>query len=751
MSSSSASRRILLGLVFALSGVANTAHAGSAEKSFHEAYYLEHSHGDLAGAAKLYEKVASDRRTDPELRSKAQARLAAVREELAGADLARLMPPDALAYAELRRPGDRIMSLLGKLGLMAEPGSLPEAGAKRLAISPDLVRELLGIRGLAVAVTGFDPKTQTPSGVVVFNPGNLKAIRGLIATGLPLAGNPVESIGGFPTYDLEGEAIVTLTSRLVIASTDRDQIAGVVRRLNSKKEPSLADSPALAGIGADRDDALLLFFVNAKPLIPFIKQGMASGGSSHELAIAQAVLDIDSLQSLTGRVSIGEDGIGIDIALRLDEGHRNLVFNFLRTPAINRDTLQCIPGGAAAFLVGALNEAPSRFGATPSSTDALPIVTALDLGRELFANITSIALYLLPPDEAGTRDGFPIPDVGLALTVNDPSKSEALWTQFLGLANMASGTGGMEGTPVKIEGVKVRTFRMPEGPVIHFATLGHDVIITSSASAMARSIHSKKKGASVLDDPAFAQSLARLGSDTTRAVVVHAGRCAKVAGPFMSPGDMKEIGPVLGLLSETTAALMMEHSDSMMRLSINVSGIPDVGDMVAGLLTQHQHQDAQRRELTRAMKSGNWDEALAAVETRLAEHPESVKLLRKKFDVLAVGRKDQEAAGRCAGTIFDKTRDDAKTLNNFAWALLTEEKYGRNYGDLALKMSERSNDLTNHENWMFLDTLAVASFDNGNVQNAIEFEKKAIDLCKGGGVEELKKALARFEDRLAKR
>ena len=279
-----------------------------------------------------------------------------------------------------------------------------------------------------------------------------------------------------------------------------------MRRLSGKKEPSLADSPALAGVGADRDDALLLFFVNAKPLIPFIKQAMASEGSGHELALAQAILDIDSLQSLTGRVGIGEDGIGIDIALRLNEGHHNLVFNFLRTPAINRDTLQCIPGGAAAFLVGALNEAPSRFGATPSSTTALPIVTALDLGRELFANITSLALYVLPPDETGTKGGFPMPDVGLAITVNDPSKSEALWTQFLGLANMASGTGGMEGTPVTIEGAKVRTFRMPEGPVIHFATLGHDVVITSSASAMARSIHSKKKGASVLDDPAFAQS-----------------------------------------------------------------------------------------------------------------------------------------------------------------------------------------------------------------------------------------------------
>ena len=214
---------------------------------------------------------------------------------------------------------------------------------------------------------------------------------------------------------------------------------------------------------------------------------------------------------------------------------------------------------------------------------------------------------------------------------------------------------------------------------------------------------------------------------------------------------MKEIGPVLGLLSETTAALMMEHSDSMMRVSINISGIPDVGDLVAGLLTQQQHQNTQRRELTRAMKSGNWDEALAAIETRLAENPQSVKLLRKKFDVLAVGKKDREAAGRCARMIFEKTRDNANALNTFAWRLLTEDKYGRAYGDLALKMSERSNELTNHENWMFLDTLAVASFANGNVQSAIELEKKAIERCKGDGVKELKKTLARFEDRLAQR
>ena len=68
------------------------------------------------------------------------------------------------------------------------------------------------------------------------------------------------------------------------------------------------------------------------------------------------------------------------------------------------------------------------------------------------------------------------------------------------------------------------------------------------------------------------------------------------------------------------------------------------------------------------------------------------------------------------------------------------------FSELALKMSQRSNELTNHENWAFVDTLALALFKTGDVSGAIDMEKKALALCRDDSSRgEVKAALERFE------
>lgn len=748
MSSGMVSKRILVGLVVLLAPALNAAGAESAKAKFHRAYYLERAGGDWAAAAELYEEVATDRRADAELRAQAEAHLAACREELSSVDFAKLMPPDAWAYVEIARPGDQVKKLLGKLGLLAKADAILSEGQNRVAVSPKLVNELLGIRGAAVAITGFDPKKDAPSGVLVFHPGAVEVVRGLIETALPVGGQAVEPIGGFPTYDVEGEILVTVTSRLIVASTERSQIEGVVSRLSGKKKASLATNPALSEVAKNRGDSLLHFFVNAKAMMPMLKGVIAAEAANDpELAMVAALLDLDSLQSLSGRLGVDDDGVSLELALRLDEGHQNLVYNFFRTPAIDSRTLDRVPEGAAAFVAVALNEAESRY--TASSAKGLgeqPVVSAWDLGREIFANITSLAVFALPPDGSPRDGGPPIPDVAAVITVNDPSKSEALWSLALGLGGLASSSGAMEGERVDIDGVAARKYRLPDGITIYFATMKDAVVIASSKSALTAAVRAGRKGNSVLGDKAFGPSLSRISQDTTRALFVHAGRCAQIAKPFMSKRDLSEAEPFMALLSDTVASFVVDHSDNVFRISTTVSGIPDIGDLVSKLVMDKMAKDQRSARLTRAMKAGRWDEALAAVEASLSEHPDSVKLLRAKFKILAVGRKDSDAALACADQIFDKVRDNPTTLNRFAWVLLTEDQYGDAYAKLALKLSKRSNELTDSKKWMFLDTLALARFTTGDAAGAVTLEQDAIERCGDcWGRDDMKKALARFE------
>jgi hypothetical protein len=123
--------------------------------------------------------------------------------------------------------------------------------------------------------------------------------------------------------------------------------------------------------------------------------------------------------------------------------------------------------------------------------------------------------------------------------------------------------------------------------------------------------------------------------------------------------------------------------------------------------------------------------------------------LQQKFDVLAVHQRDQAGATAVAETLAEALRDDAEALNDLAWQLLTEPKYGKQFNALALRLARRSNELTKRSQWAFVDTLALAEFEAGNTAKAIELEQQAIDLSKrtanGAGLAEMQKALRRFQ------
>jgi hypothetical protein len=737
------------GLLLLVAAIAPVAQAQSAESKFYQAYFLERERGDLAAAAAVYNEVATDRKADANLQAQARVRGQACEEELASADFAKLMPPNALAYVELSRPGGQLSRLLEMLGLLREDGTIVGDPERRLAISPELIRELLGIRGIAAAVTSFDPASEMPTGVAILHPGDINVIRGLIETALPAGGQIVEPIEGYPTFNIEGQVFVTLTQRLVIVSAQPLEIEGVIGRLKGEDPESLANNPALAEVMRQRDPSLLFFCVNFEPVMPLLNAGLAAAGTqSRELAMAQALLDLKSLRTLVGQMGVNDEGIYVDFALQLAEGHRNLAFQFMRMPAINPDTLKRIPAGAAGFFAGALNDPDSQYvAARTAGRDQPPPVTFLDIGREIFANIVSFAIFAVPADEQLAAGAPPIPPVAAVITVHDPVKSQALWSQMLGVGSLASGAGTLDGLKTEIAGVAAQRYIFPEGISIYLAHAGNDMLISPSKAAIASSLATLKGGQSILSDPAFAKNLKRLGPNATFALYAHPGRCVELAKPFMSPSDLAEAQPIVDLMTDTVASVVMEHSSNAFHFSTMVTGLPDIGPFVSKMITIEQQRDALQSQLRQARKHGQWDEALATVREMLKQQPDNLDLLQSEFEILATGLRDREAALVVAEKVFEAVRDNATLLNNYAWALLTEEgKFGDDYAVLALKLSQRSNELTNHQNWRFVDTLALAFFKTGDAAQAVEMEKKALALCGDGpGRKDVEVALQRFQ------
>ena len=726
------------GLLTALILSAAPAMAQDARALFHEAYYLEREEGRTDEALELYRKVAEGRGGDAELRARAAEHVAGLTEEFAALDMARLVPADAIFFAQLDRPGEQLSMLLDQLGLLGEAHRYAEA---KVAVSPLLIDHLLGLSGAAVAVTELDQHGQ-PRGVVLLRPGDHDGVRGLIDTALPAMGERIEPIAGFPTWSLEGNveggAVVSLTRRLLVAGNDRDQVAAVVGRLDSggPAKGSLADDPRFVRAMGQRGAGLISFYLNAEPLRPMIHAAMQQHAQADPgAAMAMNLLDMDSFDSVSGRLGVDQDGLGVNLALELAEGHRNLVFNLMRRPTVSGETLELVPEGAAFFLATAFNPEAQ---VAPIARDGLdqPVVSALDFGRELFGNVVDLAVFGMPAEDGAG----PLPDVSLVLRVNDAERSRALWGLCLGMAAGASGGGSPE--VEEFGGASVMRYTFQNVPI--YLAAGGDRMVLSPNRASIERVLGGEYARSISQDEVLGGSLAALDQSPTFLLAACPGRLARMARPFMPPQEYAQIEPVAQLLGETSVTLLSQHSDTRFALAARVENIPDVSILVNQAVEQQRQVMRRSRDELEQVAHTSWsaygqDQARAA-----AASADDMDSLRARFDELVEAGKRDQAIGLAHRMVASV--EDAKGLNNLAWALLTEDRYEGRYDAAARVLAVRANELTDHDNWAYMDTLALAEHRAGNHRRAVELQERVLELVGGGAAKrpELREALERY-------
>ncbi len=714
----------------ALSFSAPSPRAQSPQDQLHRAYYLQHEQGDLTGALEVYREVAGSRGAPAEVRAKAAALARAAAEDLASGDLTRLMPPDAIAYLELNQPGEQLARLLGDLGLLRTANG---EGAARVAISPRLLRGMLGLRGAAVAITEIDPRRGPSNGVIVLHPGDLDVVRGLIESALPVQGQAVDAVAGFETYSVEGEVLVTLTERLVVASPDRAQIEAVVKRLRGDDVPSLASNPELAAAMHQGDrDHLAAFCLQLEPLLPMIEAAVEHQARREpQLRALLALLDLKSLRCVTGRAGVDDDGVSLSLALDLDEGHRNVLFHLLRVPGLSKDALAGVPEGVAFLCAESWNPAGTLPGG-PTDASGKPVPTFMGMGRELFANITDVALFALPRVQ---RAPFgPVPEVALALRVNDAATTRSLCRLLLGTAQAA--TGGASEPASEGDGDLTMDRYEFHGVPVFVASQEHQVVVSPSEAAVRASIAARRSGRSVLDDEVFVDALRGVGEGAAAISAANVGRCADIAFEFMSERERREAQPIAELMRGTSMWFGVQHTANRLALEARLSGVPDVGPMLSGLI--ERELGGRRRTAGRARAVGAAAAPAPEVAALVEEAAGPVEEAASAEELLAEFERAHDEgkvdAARALGEKMHRAgEDDPNLLNTFAWQLLTEERFGNRYDDLALAISNTSNERSGWSNWYFLDTYATALGRKGDYQRAIEIQRKAVEIGKGQG------------------
>jgi thiol-disulfide isomerase/thioredoxin len=150
-----------------------------------------------------------------------------------------------------------------------------------------------------------------------------------------------------------------------------------------------------------------------------------------------------------------------------------------------------------------------------------------------------------------------------------------------------------------------------------------------------------------------------------------------------------------------------------------------------------------------ASKAGEWESALRAADELIAfEGGAYANYAAAKFDLLLLRKKDDKAAYAWAREVLTGVgKDEPGTLNQIAWMIVDpEEEVAHRDVDLALKLAERSSELTGGKNASVLDTVARVYFTQGNIEKAIEVQTKAAALDKN-----LEKTLVEYKEALARK
>ena len=115
-----------------------------------------------------------------------------------------------------------------------------------------------------------------------------------------------------------------------------------------------------------------------------------------------------------------------------------------------------------------------------------------------------------------------------------------------------------------------------------------------------------------------------------------------------------------------------------------------------------------------------------------------------RFTVLA-GKGDYQAAYKLAEKVSDDNKSNADLQNELAWRIATDPSLKERDLKLAEKIARQANDATKAENPMILDTLARVMFMQGNKDEAIALQEKAIAKIDGSEKESYVRTLESYK------
>ena len=145
---------------------------------------------------------------------------------------------------------------------------------------------------------------------------------------------------------------------------------------------------------------------------------------------------------------------------------------------------------------------------------------------------------------------------------------------------------------------------------------------------------------------------------------------------------------------------------------------------------QKQRLSEVSREISAFARSGDWDAALELVDKLEQETGKSQALTDYRMRLLQSAGRTEEVA-KVRAELVELAWDNAQSLNEMAWNIASAGDASQEELELALKAATRASELRNNKDAAILDTLARCHYESGDLDEAIKWQRKAVEQNNG--------------------
>ena len=157
--------------------------------------------------------------------------------------------------------------------------------------------------------------------------------------------------------------------------------------------------------------------------------------------------------------------------------------------------------------------------------------------------------------------------------------------------------------------------------------------------------------------------------------------------------------------------------------------------------------EAKNRQLMEARRANDWDTYLTVLTEMSEQYPDNIAIKMSMFDTMIMHTDNKKAAYKLADEILATDPENSQLYNSMAWAVATESDEKCRDLDWALKTSLKGNELDGGTNAALLDTVARIYYEQGNMTEAIAWQKKAVEHAGSEGMgEEIRAMLTKYEE-----